>query len=678
VANPKPSICIYDEEKEMFQLIDTSEMYKSWMFPARYVNDMMEDSRGNIWFGSHSGLGWLPGSTKKEYRILPVNHPELSGTAIFDLHEDSSGLVWVASYTGLYSIKVQASDSLTFSRFPFCQEAGNQEIIPRSVFQVSGGTIWIGTDQGLFQLNQDSSMIYRAKNENALLRHNMINAITEDKAGNLWMATDKGLVRYNPGFGRTFGVKLFERFDGLPYEGSISAPLYQSRSGKMMEGIDEEWIYSENRRYASYTGIPPGNYSFHVKASNNDGYWNDAGRSIRIHIQSPPWKTWWAYAGYAIIIIGLFILWRLYDLRRIRLRQQLEIEHIGAARLKELDRLKSRFFANISHEFRTPLMLVLGPLDKLIRKSRNDDDTRELTMMQRNAQRLQNLINELLDLSRLESGKMELHASQENMVSLVRSYVQQFESLAKHKGIALEFHSERDDIPAWVDRGKIEKILFNLLGNAFKFTGEGGRIELAVSSWQLAKVPGNIANCQLPTANLPEQCIIISISDTGSGIPPEKLPHIFDRFYQAGDDYTKDGEGTGIGLALTKELVELHGGTITVDSAVNRGSTFKVFLPIGVDELKSKSKEQKSKIILTSTLDNRQPTIKNLQPGTCNLQPFRHPQTPLSCLSSKTIPTCGCTSGASWGRNTGSRRRETGGRDWIWHWNRCLTWCFRM
>ncbi|HNS17783.1 MAG TPA: HAMP domain-containing sensor histidine kinase [Bacteroidales bacterium] len=350
----------------------------------------------------------------------------------------------------------------------------------------------------------------------------------------------------------------------------------------------------------------------------------------------PFWKTPWVWVFYFAFGAALTYTWRRYDLKRQRLKQQLALERLESEKLKELDSLKSRFFANISHEFRTPLTLILGPLQKLFSNAPDEETRQDLSIMQRNARRLQNLINELLDLSKLESGKMELHTSTENIVELVKSYVQQFESLAKHKGITLEFRSERDDIPAWVDRDKIEKILYNLLGNAFKFTDMGGRIELAVSSWQLAEGAGNIANCQLSTANLPEQCIVITVSDTGAGIPPEKLPHIFDRFYQADDSYTTDSQGTGIGLALTKELVELHGGTITVEIVVNRGSVFRVFLPVSnitspplpplLKERGRRGQGVKGGEVQPTT-DNQEPATWNVQPATRNAEPeTRNPE----------------------------------------------------
>jgi signal transduction histidine kinase/DNA-binding response OmpR family regulator len=331
----------------------------------------------------------------------------------------------------------------------------------------------------------------------------------------------------------------------------------------MLEGLDDGWSYCGNRRFANYTGVPPGNYIFRVKGSNNDGYWNEEGTSILVSINPPPWKSWWAYTLYTLSFIILAIAWRRYDLKRHRLKQALELEQVEAEKLKELDGMKSRFFANISHEFRTPLTLILGPLDKLLTKTDDNECIQSLNVMQRNARRLQRLINQLLNLSKLEAGEMKLIAGERNIINLVRGYVHSFESLAKQKNIRLKFTSDDERTLIYVDNDKIEKILYNLLSNAFKFTPEGGEISVSVLTHPVKPIykEGTKGG------------VNIIVADTGPGIPPDKVKHVFDRFYQANNGYSGDQEGTGIGLALTQELVKLHHGDIFVESKEGKGTT---------------------------------------------------------------------------------------------------------
>ncbi len=291
-----------------------------------------------------------------------------------------------------------------------------------------------------------------------------------------------------------------------------------------------------------------------------------------------------------IIILGAIIFIRN---RKIRAQYAIELERVKSEKLLELDHLKSRFFANISHEFRTPLTLILGPLEKLLSKVSDDADQKELNIAKKYAKNLQNLINHLLTISKLESGKMRLHATEINIVKLIRGYLQAFESLAKQKNIGLNFISENEEIKVFVDQEKFEQVLNNLLSNAFKFTDEGGRIEISITPLNppsrgdllLAK-PVSKRSAESPPFRGDGRGVQIKISDTGCGIPPEHIDHVFDRFYQVERAEGSYYQGTGIGLALTKELVELHHGEINVESEVGKGSTFKILLPLGKDHLK--------------------------------------------------------------------------------------------
>jgi signal transduction histidine kinase/DNA-binding response OmpR family regulator len=359
---------------------------------------------------------------------------------------------------------------------------------------------------------------------------------------------------------------------------------FKNQYAYKLEGYSDKWIQLGTERRINFTNLDPDTYTLRVKGSNNDGVWNEKGTSLKIIITPPWWKTWWAYTLYTVLFMSLLYGLRRYELNRIRLKNQVKIEHMEAEKMKEVDHLKSRFFANISHEFRTPLTLILGPLENLLQNAVPEKLKEQYEIMQRNGRRLLQLINQLLDLAKLEAGSMALRAKPENIVHLLKLIIASFQSLAERKRVALRFHAQDDSAsssefeipPVYVDRDKFEKIISNLLANAVKFTPEGGEVSV-----QLSVISKPSPHDQLPT----DHCLLITVKDTGIGIPANELDKIFDRFYQV-DRHRHEYQGTGIGLALTKELVKLHGGEIYAQSEVDKGSTFVVRLRLGKAHLK--------------------------------------------------------------------------------------------
>lgn len=384
-----------------------------------------------------------------------------------------------------------------------------------------------------------------------------------------------------------------------------------------MENFDAAWREAGTSRTATYTNLNPGEYVFRVQGSNNDGVWNEQGASIKITITPPWWQTWWAYLLYAAsagAALALAFKARLRFLekrtreletsvaaataevvaQKQRIEKQNEQLALQAGKLAELDRLKSRFFANLSHEFRTPLTLILGPVEQELAAAAEEHSRRNLWLVKNNAQRLLRLINQLLDLSKLESGKMQLRAAPGNLVEFLRGLVLSFAPMAERKHIALRFESKTETLLVYFDRDKAEKIFSNLLSNALKFTPEGGVVTVEMGregEWVTGREGEREKSPTLQVTHSPshpltrKDYVVVKIKDTGIGIPAEKLPHVFDRFYQVEASSTRAYEGTGIGLALAKELVELHRGRISVTSAEGQGATFTVHLPLGRDHL---------------------------------------------------------------------------------------------
>ncbi|MCB0663753.1 MAG: response regulator, partial [Saprospiraceae bacterium] len=341
---------------------------------------------------------------------------------------------------------------------------------------------------------------------------------------------------------KPFQKVLTVRFAGLDFE----SPLRNQFSCKL-EGFDDDWRMLGTKDEITYTNLDPGDYVLQVKSSNKDGIWSRVPATMAITVYPPWWETWWAWILYTLLIAAVVV--SIYQYQLSHQRAQAE-----AQKIRELDKMKSRLYTNITHEFRTPLTVITAMSD-LIEKPEKSKE-----LIQRNADSLLRLVNQLLDLSKVESGHLKLNMIQADVVPFVQYLTESFNSYAANKNINLVTYMESEVLIMDFDEYKLHSIISNLLSNAVKFTPEGGKIIL-----HLKEVAGKM---------------VIKVKDTGIGIPEDKLPLIFDQFYQVDDSSTRKGEGTGIGLTLTKELIELMKGTITVKSQPGGGTEFKVALPI--------------------------------------------------------------------------------------------------
>ncbi|MBD2703548.1 response regulator [Spirosoma sp. BT702] len=339
-----------------------------------------------------------------------------------------------------------------------------------------------------------------------------------------------------------------------------------------LDGIDQDWVEAGTNRFANYAQLPSGTYTFEVEGSTNGDVWSKS-VPLTIRIHPPFYRSWWAYLLYFCIV--LIIGWQLYQFQKQRwmLQQQVAFEHKEASRLAELDTLKTQFFTNISHEFRTPLTLILGPLTDLKQRFRTEKVVTltepVVTLMQQNSNRLLSLINQLLDLSKLEANQLKAEPQPGNIATFFSTLASSFSSLAQSRQIQFSFTQPHIHLWASFDRDKIEKIVTNLLSNAFKFTPADKQVHLRID---------------YPSIGATGE-FVITVEDTGIGIAPANLGAIFERFYQVDSKANRMYEGTGIGLSLVNELVKVLGGTITVASTEGVGTTFTVRLPlVGVEQ----------------------------------------------------------------------------------------------
>jgi signal transduction histidine kinase/ligand-binding sensor domain-containing protein/DNA-binding response OmpR family regulator len=567
----------------------------------RRINLMFEDSYGFLWVSTFMGSLFhydLKRNKYIEFVYDPRKPSSLSGNIVNKIYEDAKGRLWFLTNNGLNKLE-QATN--TFARFGDKQGFPSKSM--HGIAEDKNGNLWISTTRGISRFNPETNAV---KNYDASYGIDppadvsFGDALVE-KNGEMYFSGSRGFTKFHPDsikdnpfippivitsfkkFDKTFRIekeiRLAHDENFLSFEFAALSYLSNERNqyAYMMEGLDRDWVHSGTRRFASYPNLDPGEYVFRVKGSNNDGIWNEAGTSISIIISPPWWKTTWAYILYSILILSMiYTTWKM-QVKRIRIRHEYEMSKFETQKLHEVDEIKSRFFTNISHEFRTPLTLILGPVKQIIERTKEEKTRDDLKVVNKNANRLLGLVNQLLDISKLESGNMKLQTSPENIVQLLKALVLSFTSYAERKRITLKFNSSQDEIIVYIDKDKVEKMITNVLSNAFKFTPEGGRIEVTLK-------PSSFP--PLVKGELKGGFVEISVRDTGIGIPKEKLSKIFDRFYQVDGSHTREQEGTGIGLALTKELVELHKGTIEVESEAGKCTIVTISLPLGKEHLK--------------------------------------------------------------------------------------------
>ncbi len=595
-----------------------TEIYRT-LLPATGASDIiciMEKKNQEVWFGTRKNGLFKLHDNKPGKSIQPIRIGQEDGfysDGVNALYEDAGGVLWIGSDgEGLYRFAdgdffqyTSADHKLAFDRL-------------FSILEDDLGHLWFSGNRGVFSVSKDS--LNRLANVGAgtlnCQSYNHLDGMREaecngrrqpvawkSRDGRLWFAAIAGIVSVDPLNMPVNAEPPPVHIETIIANGDSvieidSSPLQLGAHNRdlefqytacsftvpervkfkyQLEGYDSEWIYSDTRRAAFYTNLGKGDYIFRVQACNNDGVWNKEGAFLAISIPPFWWETWWSYAIYGLTFLGFLYGLQRYEFSRQQLKHSLELEHTQAEKLHELDRMKSRFFANISHEFRTPLTLILGPLQRLRAGRYAGDRKRQYAMMERNGKRLLRLINQLLDLSKLGAGKLKLEARKGDIIYFMKGVLSSFESLARERKISLDFEAISDGgngsspLMVYFDSEKFEKAIINLVANALKFTPEGGRINVRLST-------------DLGPHGRPDY-LQISVIDTGTGIQAEHLPYVFDQFYQVGTS-EKDGDvGSGIGLALTKELVELHKGTIEVTNEINSGTEFLISLPLGKDHL---------------------------------------------------------------------------------------------
>ncbi|MFW5983387.1 MAG: ATP-binding protein [bacterium] len=356
----------------------------------------------------------------------------------------------------------------------------------------------------------------------------------------------------------------------------------------MLEGFDDEWVSIGSNRTISYLNLPHGKYILHIKAGNSHNIWNEAGISMQITINPPWWLTWWAYLLYIIFILGILVLMRYFAIRKEKIKEKNKFERLKLEKERELDKFKLDFFTKITHEIRTPVTLITAPLEKLMQKERNNDkdEHKYFQILKSNSEKLYQLSNMILDLRKIDEKRFTINKVTEDLIPVLKSIKDRFLSFAESKNVNLSFSSNCSSIYWEFDISVIDRIVSNLLSNAIKFTEPQGRVNLI---------------CSLDKVKDQPDTIVIEVSDTGMGIAPKDLNEIFKPFYQSRDTDSQSMPGTGLGLALVKELTDLHQGQIKASSEIGKGSSFQLFFTSHLAQLEHSGRSsQISKKAITS------------------------------------------------------------------------------
>jgi signal transduction histidine kinase/ligand-binding sensor domain-containing protein/DNA-binding response OmpR family regulator len=555
---------------------------------GKSVTVLYEDRSGNLWIGTQDGgINKYDGHS---FTFITENEG-LCNNSVTSIIEDNKGNIWVGTIYGLSMLQPQGNKSYSVISFGTEDGLKNLTFNKNSVCLDSRNRIWWGTGDQVTMLDLNTYKI-NTKPPEIQLNHILINEewidfgflltgidITEKKPFDTVPVKNLHGIKFSdvaPFYNYPVGLKLHHNLDHLTFDFSaIDWTAPQSiRYQYILEGQDDQWNALSKENIADYRNILPGKYTFKVKALSRANAWSET-LEYPFTVRWPWWFRWWSIAFYSLVLILLLRYYIGYILSRERIRAEVKLKQVEVEKMHEMDRMKSRFFANISHEFRTPLTLILGPVEDLFTRKpeRAELSWDIMKVIRRNAIRLQKLINQLLDIARLETGEVRLNVSEGDLEEFVRTIILSFLSLAESKNIKYEYKLPEASSRVYFDSDKVEKILTNLIYNAFKFTSAQGKIKV---SFQYL-VSGD--------AETPEFAEI-KVSDTGRGIPQDKIDRIFDRFYQVSDGDTRDAEGTGIGLALTRELVELYRGEIKVESEVNKGSVFTLKLPVSKELFK--------------------------------------------------------------------------------------------
>lgn len=533
---------VFDEHFQCVKLFNVTSL-----FPSNTINTVYMDSQNRMWIGTGEGLVCFPSSQSWDYKVYR-SEEGLSNVHIRAITEDNHGNIWVSTNKGISCL---LKDKEVFYNYDHWDNVPMGNFMSGSVAEAKDGTLYFGSINGLCRFNPDQVLEKRESPAAIITEMRIFDPLRDTDSNEKVMAlegqSEVRLSYMQNNFSVTFNIQNYALADQVEY-------------AYMLKGLENSWYTVTDPNNVTFRNIPPGNYCFQVKTRIRNQEWADEIASLDIRIDPPVWLTWWAKLFY--ILSGVSVLYFILHAykKKLDMESLYELEKKNHEQEQELNNERLRFYTNITHELRTPLTLILGPLEDMQKSnSLSGKDSQKISVIHQSAIRLLNLINQILEFRKTETQNKKLCVSRDNLAALVHEIGLKYKELNRKPEIDFCLEIEQEDMSLFFDKEVVTIILDNLISNAIKYT-EKGTITLGLHQ----VVRNNIHHTE------------ISVSDTGFGIAPDALPHIFDRYYQEGSEH--QASGTGIGLALVKNLVVLHEGEIRVESSLNVGSTFYVSL----------------------------------------------------------------------------------------------------
>ena len=562
LASNGTGIAVYQRNNEKFKLFNRANSGLS----NDVVISLLHDSKGNLWAGTDGG--GLDLFNKKTGRFINFNETNgLPNPIVYKILEGKDGLIWFSTDRGISCLNPSTKKVKNFGRFNGLQDS---PFVLGSGISASDGELYFGGQEG-FNYFFPTALPVNSTVPKVLL--------TELKLANMVVLPGKDApIQEQIEFAKEINLDYGQNFSISYVALNYTAPQQNHYSYRLV-GLEEEWNYVGAEKTAYYTNLDPGEYVFQVRASNNNGSWSNQITSITVHVEPPLWRTSYAYFFYLVAAGTVLYMIRRRGIKRIKQELALKQNQINkeqkvlqqqreSERAHALDTQKIKFLTNLSHEFRTPISLILAPVDKLLAVKQEQQVSNQVKMIRRNARRLLNLVNQLLDFRKMEEQELKLNLNQGDLVAFINEAAEAFQDLSDRKKISLQVNSDILELQTYFDQDKMERIVFNLLSNAFKFTKEGGEVSLVMSLRKKLEQSKSMFD--------------IRVSDTGIGIAQENVDRIFDRFFMDNNVTSILNQGSGIGLSIVKEFVELHEGKITVESELGNGTSFYVSIPVEV------------------------------------------------------------------------------------------------